>query len=149
MDGITDSMDMSLSKLWELSSAYLRLLIFFLSILIPVCASSNPAFHMMHLACKLNNQCDNIQSCHCPFPMETAQFSYSVISNSLQTHGLQQARFPCPSPTPRAGGSYGSSISSFLRNLHIVLHNGYTSLHFHQQWKRVTFLHIFSSIYCL
>ena len=32
------------------------------------------------------------------------QFSsvYSVLSNSLQPHGLQNARLPCPSPTPRA-----------------------------------------------
>ena len=29
------------------------------------------------------------------------QFSCSVMSNSLQPHGLQHARFPCPSPTPR------------------------------------------------
>ena len=29
-------------------------------------------------------------------------FSHSVMSNSLQPHGLQHARLPCPSPTPRA-----------------------------------------------
>ena len=29
------------------------------------------------------------------------QFSRSVLSNSLRTHGLQHARPPCPSPTPR------------------------------------------------
>ena len=29
------------------------------------------------------------------------QFSHSVVSNSLQHHGLQHTRPPCPSPTPR------------------------------------------------
>ena len=31
----------------------------------------------------------------------SVQFSYSVVSNSLQHHELQHARPPCPSPTPR------------------------------------------------
>ena len=41
-------------------------------------------------------------------------------------------------PLSGISGLYGSSISSFLRNLHAVPHSGYTSLHT-QQCKRVTF----------
>ena len=36
-----------------------------------------------------------------PDGMHSVQFSHSVVSNSLQPHGLQHARPPCPSPTPR------------------------------------------------
>ena len=49
------------------SSAYLRLLIFLLAILIPACASSNSAFHVMYSAYKLNKQGDNIQPWRTPF----------------------------------------------------------------------------------
>ena len=43
------------------SSAYLSLLIFLLTILIPACASPCPAFLMMYSAYKLNTQGDSIQ----------------------------------------------------------------------------------------
>ena len=39
----------------------------------------------------------------------SVQFSHSVVSSSLWTHGLQHARLPCPSPTP---GAYSNSCPS-------------------------------------
>ena len=30
------------------------------------------------------------------------KFSHSVVADSLRAHGLQHARLPCPSQTPRA-----------------------------------------------
>ena len=35
------------------------------------------------------------------FSFSSVRFSCSVVSNSLWPHGLQHARPPCPSPTPR------------------------------------------------
>ena len=38
----------------------------------------------------------------CLLCVSSIQFSCSVMSDSLQPHGLQHTRPPCPSPTPRA-----------------------------------------------
>ena len=59
----------SLFAIRVVSSAYLRLLIFPLVILIPVCASSSSAFFMMYSAYMLNKQGDNIQPWRTPFPI--------------------------------------------------------------------------------
>ena len=53
----------SLSAISMVSSAYLRLLIFFLAILIPAWNSPSLAFRMIYPAYKLNKQSDSIQPC--------------------------------------------------------------------------------------
>ena len=40
------------------------------------------------------------------------------MSNSLQPHGLQQARLPCPSPTP---GACSNSCPSVMPSNHLIL----------------------------
>ena len=57
----------SSSDVRVMSSAYLRLLIFLLAILIPDCTSSSLVFHMMYSAYKLNKGGDGIQPWHSPF----------------------------------------------------------------------------------
>ena len=59
----------SLSAIRVVSYAYLRLLIFLLAIMIPVCASSSLAFLMLYSGYKLNKQGDNIQPWRTPFPI--------------------------------------------------------------------------------
>ena len=56
-----------LSAIRVVSSAYLRLLVFLLAVLIPACASSSPAFLMMYSTYKLNKQDDNIHPWCTPF----------------------------------------------------------------------------------
>ena len=71
----------SLSAIRVVSSAYLRLLMFLLVILSPVCASSSPAFLMMYSSYKLNKQGDNIQPWCTPFPI----WNQSVVPCSVLT----------------------------------------------------------------
>ena len=40
--------------------------------------------------------------CQVCFDCDISQFSCSVMSDSLQPHGLQHSKLPCPSPTPGA-----------------------------------------------
>ena len=69
----------SLSAIRVVSSAYLRLLIFLLAVLISACASSNLAFHMKYSAYKLNKLSDNIQPWRTPFPV----WNLSVVPCSV------------------------------------------------------------------
>ena len=80
----------SLSARRVVSSAYLRLLIFLLAILMPVCASSSPAFHMTYCACKLHTQGDSIQPWRTPFLI----WNHSVV--------------PCPVLTVASWPAYRS-----------------------------------------
>ena len=61
-----------LSAVRVVSSAYLKLLVFPLEILIPACASSSPAILVMYSAYKLNKQGDNIQPWCTPFLFGTS-----------------------------------------------------------------------------
>ena len=78
----------SLSAIRVVSSAYLKLLIFLLEILIPACASSRPAFLMMCSAYKKNKQGDSIQPWRTTF----------LIWN--------QPVIPCPVPTVASWPAY-------------------------------------------
>ena len=71
----------SLSAIRVVSSAYLRLLVFLLAVLIPACDSSSPAFLMMYSAYKLNKQGDNIQPWHTPFPILNQLIVPCLVSN--------------------------------------------------------------------
>ena len=67
-----------------LSFACLRLLMFILAVLIPACASSSLAFHMMYFAYKLSKQHDNIQPWCTPFPI----LNQSVVTCLILTVAL-------------------------------------------------------------
>ena len=51
-------------------------------------------------------------------------------------------------PRSTIAGSYGKSVSSFVRSRQTVLQSGHTIFHSHQQWMRVLLLHILSHVWC-
>ena len=69
-----------LSAMRVVSSAYLRLLIFLLAILIPACVSSSLTVPMMYSMCKLNKQGDNIYPWCTPFPILNQREGLGSIS---------------------------------------------------------------------
>ena len=126
----------SLSDIREVSSTYLRLLVFLPTILIQACVSSSPAFHMMYSAYKLNKQGENIQPWHTAFPIWSwsivpcrvltaasrpahrflrrqvrwpgIPISLKISHSLLQPHVLQPARVLCPWNFPGKNTGVGS-----------------------------------------
>ena len=75
-----------------------------------------------HFSIRINSSNDWFPS------LSSVQFSHWVVSDSLQPHGLQHARPPCPSPTP---GVHSNPCSS-SRWCHPAMSSSVISFSCHQ-----------------
>jgi len=82
-------------------------------------------------------------------------FSHSVISNSLQPHGLKYARLPCPSPSPGACSNscpfcqwcHSTFLSSYIHLNSLFIFLLLTSRRKWGKCIRYTHIHIYIYIY--
>ena len=71
---------------------------------LPCCSLQGVPCHLglFTLYASATNTLPYSPDCRAQPPRSSVQFSHSVVSVSLRSHGLQHARPPCPSPTPEA-----------------------------------------------
>ena len=76
--------------------------------------------------------------------ISSAHFSRSVVSDSLWPHELQDAKPPCPSPTPRACSNSCPLVSDAIQPSHLMLTPSFPALNLSQHqsfFKWVSSLH--------
>ena len=123
----------SLYAIRVVSSAYVRLLVFLLAILIPACDSSNPVFHMMYSAYNLNKQGDSIQPWCIPFPILNQFVVLPGASTGVPTHDKGHAERPDMQRRVRAQGA-PLDLPEHLpqnKNLPVLLFHDFHQLFWH------------------
>ena len=74
----------------------------------------------------------------------SVQFSHSVMSDSLQPHGLQHTRPSCPSPTPRVCSNLCPSSQWCIQPSQSVI--PYSCLQSFPAWGSITMIQFFTTI---